>query len=174
MSFWFSNKRIKWPLNISELLINVTIKHRHRINNRAAQVFSSTETEGLISGADGITDLSIASGCPAVSFYFKSLLLQFLFNHSDFLLEKLGIKYYPVTKPEFQLPLRSPDFFKTLLVLAFLFNHSEFFTREARDIVPPCNTARIWVEYFKNNYNWMDCQILQRSVFICWQVSLFI
>ena len=118
--------------------------------------------------------LLICQSCPAASFYFKSLLLQFLFNHSDFLMEKLGIKYYPVTKPEFQLTLRSPDFFKILLVLAFLFNHSEFFTREARDIVPSCNTARIWVEYFKNNYNWMDCQILQRSVFICWQVSLFI
>ena len=110
-------------------------------------------------------------------------LLAFTLNHYSFnyysvilifLLEKLGIKYYPVTKPEFQLPLRSPDFFKTLLFLAFLFNHYEFFTREARDIVPPCNTARIWVVYFKNNYNWMDCQILQRSVFFCWQVSLFI
>ena len=129
------------------MLINDTIKDRHRINNGAAQVFSSTETEGLISGADGITDLSIASGCPAVSFYYR-----YSFNSYSviliFLLEKLGIKYYPVTKPEFQLPLRSPDFFKILLFLAFLFNHSDFFTREARDIVPPCNTPRIWVVYF--------------------------
>ena len=35
-----------------------------------------------------------------------------------------------------------------------------FFTRETRHIVPSCNKAGIQVVYFKNNYNWMYCQIL--------------
>ena len=135
------------------MLINDTVKHRHRINNRAAQVFSSTETEGLISGADGITDLSIASGCPAVSFYFKSLLLQFLFNHSDFFTGETRHKVLPCNKAgnfncrlEVQISSKHYSSLRSYLIILI------FFTREARDIVPPCNTARIRVVYFKNNY----------------------
>ena len=60
---------------------------------------------------------------------------------------------------EFQISL------KTLLLLHFLFDYSEFFTRETRHVVPSCNKARIHVVYFKNNYYWMYCQILQRSAF---------
>ena len=53
-------------------------------------IFSSTETEDLISGTDGITDLSIivirlSSVHPSVNFYFKSrLLFKILSDHSDF------------------------------------------------------------------------------------------
>ena len=54
----------------------------------------------------------------------------------------------------FKFPLKIPDFFKILLL-----------TRETRHIVPSCNKAKIRVVYLKNNYNWMYCQILQRSAF---------
>ena len=47
-------------------------------------IFSSTETEGLISRADGITDLSIIRCCPpSIVIHQSTFALKFSFNHSD-------------------------------------------------------------------------------------------
>ena len=88
---------------------------------------------------------------PSVNFCFKSLLLlQFLFDHSEFFTgetrhivppcNKAGISNFYL---EFQKFVEIPDFLKTLLLLQFLFDHSEIYTAETRHIVPPCNKTGI-------------------------------
>ena len=78
------------------------------------------------------------------------LLLQFLFDHSEFYTgetrhivppcNKAGISNFCL---EFQEIAEILNFFKTLLLLQFLFDHSEIFTGETRYIVPCYNKARI-------------------------------
>ena len=82
--------------------------------------------------------------------FFKTLLLEFLFNHSEIFTgetrhivpacHKARISHFCL---EFQKIAEIRDFFKTLLLLQFLFDHSEIFTRETRHIVPPYYKAGI-------------------------------
>ena len=90
--------------------------------------------------------LSSSSVPPLVNVYFKSLLLlQFLFDHSEYSIRETRHIVPPCNKNQnFKFLIWIPDFFKTLLLLQFLFDHSEFFNGETRHIlVPPCNKARI-------------------------------
>ena len=81
------------------------------------------------------------------------LLLQFLFDHSEFFTgetrhivppcNKAGISNFCLEFQKLQKYCRNYRFLPTLLLLQFLFNHSEIFTGETRHIVSPCNKARI-------------------------------
>ena len=109
-------------------------------------LFSSSETEGLISGADGITDLSVVHRRPSIrQLLLKSLpLLQFIFYHSEFFTgetrhivspcNKAGISNFRL---EFQISLKRYSSFSSYLIILI------FFTRETWHIVPPCNKAGI-------------------------------
>ena len=74
------------------------------------------------------------------------LLLQFLFDHSEFLAPLTTSAQRSWWYYWLSVVRRRPSVnfcFKSLLLLQFLFDHSEFFTGETRHIVPPCNKAGI-------------------------------
>ena len=84
---------------------------------------------------------------PSVNFCFKSLLLlQFLFNHSEFFTGETSHIVPPCNKAgisNFCLEFQKLQKFQISWKRYSSFSHSEIYTGETRHIVPPYNKARI-------------------------------